>query len=266
MNMSRKSRSFICKEPLFLLRFFVLFFMVGLCLCIVSKSYSKNSECNLSDAIALYYGFKYEQAFICFTSESLSEIPASNLYLGMMYFFGQGVEKNTSKAIFYYKRAAESGDPRAEYLLGSYYLHDFDKVDSALRLLEKSAATNEPFALHKLGELYFKGDLVKKDACKAIEYLTKASSLGHAKSDVYLGLSFMSGECVNIDYAKAYMHFNRAAEAGLPIAHYYIAVMYENGMHVERDCFNALKYYNKAAAKGFTMAEEKVNSLTKSCR
>ena len=45
----------------------------------------------------------------------------SQLNLGTRYFAGEGVEKSISKAVYWFRKAAEQNDEKAQFLLARFY-------------------------------------------------------------------------------------------------------------------------------------------------
>jgi TPR repeat protein len=77
--------------------------------------------------------------------------------LGNAYNFGRGVEQNKSKAIYWYKKAAEKGIAQAAY---------------------------------NLGRMHYFGDGVEQNKSKAVYWYKKAAEQGFASAQYNLGGSF----------------------------------------------------------------------------
>ena len=90
--------------------------------------------------------------------------------LGVMYYNGQGVNKDYSKAVYWYTKAAEQGGAEAQF---------------------------------KLGLMYNNGLGVNEDYTKAVYWHTKAAEQGGAEAQYILGLMYYEGHGVNKDYTKA---------------------------------------------------------------
>ena len=73
---------------------------------------------NLEEAIALYQESQFTQAYELFYPLATYERDAeAQYYLGMMYFEGEGVEKDIDKAQQLWKKAARSRHRDAAYRL-----------------------------------------------------------------------------------------------------------------------------------------------------
>ena len=88
-------------------------------------------------------------------------------YLGRMYLNGQGVPKNDSQAVDWFRKAAKQGDPLAQYYLGLMYYNEKGGVprdySQAAGLYRKAAEQGLPDAQFYLGVMYEHGEGVKKN-------------------------------------------------------------------------------------------------------
>ena len=76
--------------------------------------------------------------------------------MGYLYQEGQGVEKNYSKAIKYFRLAAEQGDPLGMFNLGVMYYKGkgvYQDIEEALRWFERSAECGNEAAIDVLKEI-----------------------------------------------------------------------------------------------------------------
>ncbi len=65
-----------------------------------------------------------------------------------------------------------------------------------------------------MGELYFKGDGVKQNKSKAIDFYTKACDNEHYNSCNTLGIIYIKGDGVKQDKSKAKGLFAKACDGG----------------------------------------------------
>ena len=76
--------------------------------------------------------------------------------LGVLYYFGNGVDRDYRQAVEYFQRAANANDAAAQYHLGLCYLESHgvrqDPV-KARELLQLAADNGEKRAADKLNEL-----------------------------------------------------------------------------------------------------------------
>lgn len=105
--------------------------------------------------------------------------------LGFAYARGQGVSKDESEAVKWYRKAAEQG----------YFV-----------------------ARHNLGVAYANGQGVLKDEAEAVKWYSEAADQGYAAAQFNLGLMYANGRGVTKDDAEAEKWFRRAADRGYEAA------------------------------------------------
>ena len=96
--------------------------------------------------------------------------------LAEFYYQGYGTQKNTERALKWYRKAAKFNSGHAQFKAGVIYLKEgeFQDAERGVKYLEKASENNLNAATHLLGLLYLEGKLVDKDIEKANSYLTKA--------------------------------------------------------------------------------------------
>lgn len=124
------------------------------------------------------------------------------------------------------KKAAESGDPKAENSLGvMYYTGEVISKDSSGKTLDndpaaaagwfyRSAMQGFADAQFNLGLLYANGEGIAKDSAKAAEWFKKAAEQGNVDAQNNLGAMYYLGEGVPKDYAIAAEWLKKAAAQG----------------------------------------------------
>lgn len=117
--------------------------------------------------------------------------------LASLYYYDRYGHVDFAKAVEYLEKAVETGDGRAEVLLGKCYLNgegvpqDYEK---AFHLLEKGALLDfSGEAIYLLGDMYLNGWYVKQDKPQAYQmYLRTMNILDYRDltcADVYLRLA-----------------------------------------------------------------------------
>jgi len=119
-------------------------------------------------------------------------------------------------AMGWYLKAAEAGEPRAQFLLAMQY-----------ELGVRGAPNME----------------------KAFHWYQQAAEGGYAQAQYKLGL-LLSKKGGEDDFAKAGDWFHQAAEKGVAEAAFNYALMCEQGLGVEKNLNEAMVWYEKAAAGG----------------
>jgi TPR repeat protein len=150
--------------------------------------------------------------------------------LGYMYRDGDGVEKSGKEARKWFLMAAQTGDAVAMYNLA---LELDDNVD-AVRWYRKAAESGYPKAANNLGWAYERGQGVEKDLSKAVYWYKKAADLGLSQAMVNLGRAYGAGNGVAQNVEEARRWFNKAAELEHPQA------MFEAALLEPRPAFKTL--------------------------
>ncbi|CAI8602967.1 unnamed protein product [Vicia faba] len=139
--------------------------------------------------------------------------------VGLFYYFGlRGLRRDHSKALSWFLKAVEKGEPRSMELLG---------------------------------EIYARGAGVERNYTKAFEWLTLASK--HHLYSAYNGIGYLYVKGYGVDsknYTKAKEYFEKAAENDEVGGHYNLGVMFLKGIGVKRDVRLACKYFIVAANNG----------------
>ena len=101
----------------------------------------------------------------------------AQFYLGEAYRLGRGVTADTDLAIVWYRRSAALGNARARDALG-LTLFASGKRPEAIPLLEKAAEGGDARALYVLGTAHFNGDNTTRDWPLAYAMMMRASANG----------------------------------------------------------------------------------------
>ncbi len=101
---------------------------------------------------------RYEEAFSWYSQNE--EDPRCLFSLAVLYYNGQGVEKNFTKSTEYYTKAADAGVPQAMTSAGFAYANALgvpEDFDQAVKYLKMAVAKDQPAAKITLAELYARG-------------------------------------------------------------------------------------------------------------
>jgi TPR repeat protein len=174
--------------------------------------------------------------------------------LGVMYYKGQGVPQDYTEALKWYRKAAEQGHADAQYILGIRYSNGqgVPQDDTeAVKWYRKAAEGGNAHAQFRLGLFYYRGVLgVSQDYAKAVKWYRKAAEQGNLDAQLELGDMYDFGYYVPRDYAESAKWYLKAAEQGSTKAQCRIGTFYENGMGVPQHYAKAVKWYREAAETG----------------
>lgn len=154
------------------------------------------------------------------TEEILAGPSNENYHLAMQYLHGNGVTKDSAKAVSLLKKAQKQGHVEASYQLGLCCFHNIiDSSDVDVR-------------------------------SHMFEYFRQAAEKGHLDAQYFLGRCYLEGRCVPKDEKQAILHFVKAAEQGNANAQNGLGYCYYEGIGVPKDEKQAVSYFQPAAAKG----------------
>ncbi|WP_242123066.1 SPOR domain-containing protein [Sphingobium sp. Sx8-8] len=111
--------------------------------------------------------------------------PDAQFNMGQAYKLGRGVRTDAGAAIEWYRKAAAQGHSRAEDNLGLLMFQQGDRA-GALPYLQRAADRGEPRAQYIVGTALFNGDLAPKNWVRAYALMTRASDSGLAQAKASL--------------------------------------------------------------------------------
>jgi TPR repeat protein len=124
----------------------------------------------------------------------------AQLGLAVMYFLGQGVQRNMAAALDWCQKAADQGLATAQYELGQFYEHpwrpELQNYSEAAKWYRKAADQNYARAQDQLGAMYEFGLGVPRDYTKAEEWFAKAGDLASV-ANMYDAVAHDPGKAAN---------------------------------------------------------------------
>jgi len=179
--------------------------------------------------------------------------------LGVAYGNGQGVVRDAAEAVKWYRKAAEQGLHEAQRSLGFYFEFGGGGIEKdsaeAAKWYRKAAEQGNSEAQFNLANLYRTGDGVVKDAVEAAKWMRKAAEQGDAFAQFTLGSMYSQGEGVSKDDGEAVKWFRLAAEQGNDFGQYCLWLSYATGDGVVKDFTEAYKWLLLARARGNALAK-----------
>ena len=200
----------------------------------------------------------YSQAVEWFRKAAEQGVAVAQYNLGIMYHGGEGVAQDDVQAVKWWRKAAEQGDAEAQHNLSLAYSRGEgvaqDDVQAAA-WTRKAAEQEVAVAQYNLGFMYAKGQGVAQDDVQAAAWFRKAAEQGDADAQHNLGFMYAKGQGVARDYSQAVEWFRKAAEQGDADAQYTLGFMYANGQGVAQDWIQAVVWTRKAAEQGHAKAQ-----------
>ena len=184
--------------------------------------------------------------------------------LGIMYYNGEGVEKDLEKAMEYMEIAAGKKEPHAMYVLAvAYYrLNKFgDKTSDIVKaLLKESYELGSPYASDYLACIMInelkEGKNVNKN--ELVIYI-KFGVENELKESIFkYGYIYEKGIGIEQNYEKAYYYYTLAAETKYVKAMIKLGDWYKTGTFLSRNIDLAIKWYEKAAKEDDIESIEKL--------
>ncbi|OVA01700.1 Sel1-like [Macleaya cordata] len=175
--------------------------------------------------------------------------------IGIFYYFGlRGVRRDHAKALSWFLKAVEKGEPRSMELLGEIYARGAGverNYTKAFEWLTLASRQQHFSAYNGMGYLYVKGyGVEKKNYTKAKEYFEKAADNEEAGGHYNLGVLYLKGIGVKRDVRTACKYFITAANAGQPKAFYQLAKMFQTGIGLKKNLPMATALYKLVAERG----------------
>ncbi len=179
------------------------------------------------------------------------------LELAADYFAGRGVPKDLTQSAYWYRKAADQGNPAAQVYLGYMYTVGMgvpqDKVE-AVRWYRRAASAGNAEAEVNLAALYIRGDGVKQDIQEALRLLKSAAEKRDGRADAYLGLASYMGLGVAVDHPAAEAWFKIGVRQHDPEAEFLLASYDANEPGRVPDLVNEAKLLRLSAAAGYVPA------------
>ncbi|WP_235914562.1 tetratricopeptide repeat protein [Rugamonas rivuli] len=152
------------------------------------------------------------------------------------------------------KALSESGDPYAQTSLAGLYKRGKDNLkknpSQAMFWYRKAAEQGNPNAQDALGDAYREGEIVPKDYDQAASWYQKAAAQHYAPSEFQLSLMYQSGKIKPVDYVQAFDWCIQAAEHGHVEAQYLASLLYVDGKATPINYVEAMKWASIARKNG----------------
>lgn len=141
--------------------------------------------------------------------------------IGDMYQKGDDLPQSSSKAVDWYRKAAENGEAGAQMKLASLLLQGQNATSNygeVHRLCEKAANLHFSPGAYCMGQLYEQGLGVERDISKAAKWFGEAANMGLAAGALRVGEMYWNGEGFKQDKISAYEFIYIASTSDLPEA------------------------------------------------
>ncbi|MBN2731507.1 MAG: sel1 repeat family protein, partial [Balneolaceae bacterium] len=199
------------------------------------------------------YEFNLDQAII---DEVVNEgDDVALFYLAKLYYYGYGVSEDQSKALKYYKIAAEKGSAKAMNNIGNMYYNGSSVTEEShtdgVSWFRKAAELGNPIAMRNIGLFYEENGWTTEDYDDAQEYYLKALKAGRSRT--YRDLARLYEIYPNTELLKV---LESAAQQQNRYAQYAMGYANLMGLRVPFDVNKAREWFERAAAQNHSDAKE----------
>jgi len=181
--------------------------------------------------------------------------------IASLYYDGAGVPKDMKEAARWYGLAAKGGRP--EHLLS--YGHVLNQgagvtknVARATEHFRRAAEGGNAAGAVEYGIALRRGFGVRQDVAGSIKWFRIASRAGNAQADHWIAASYLRGEGVTKNPARGIRSLRRSALNGRAAASYALGTCYERGNGVGKSLDEADQWFERAAEMGHKPALERL--------
>lgn len=172
----------------------------------------------VNEAFVAYTQRNFEEARTKFRAAAIDRDNAiAQIYLGFMYYEGQGVEKDRREAFRWFERAARKRLALAQYNVGMMYADGqgvMQDYAQAVYWYGQAAAQGFAEAQFRLARMHQRGLGVPASIPETVQWMTRAAESGHTAAQLAVGIMFRDGNGVGRSFPRAHMWMNLAAQAG----------------------------------------------------
>lgn len=206
--------------------------------------------------IMLYYGHgvqqDYNQAFKWL--KMAAGYGAYNAYdiLASMYAFGQGTTQNPTEAFKCAKIAADNGIITSYFKVGTMYSNGEgveQNYQEAYKWIKKAAEAKDPYSYGALGIMYYQGIGTAIDLKEAYRIAKIGAEYENPEAMELLARMYREGKGVSKNIIDSFEWQKKAAEKGFVSSFIWLGVMYEDGLGTSKDVNEAITWYKKAYDK-----------------
>ena len=212
-----------------------------------------------------YDGMDSEKAAGLAIRAAKDGIPESQLYAGLAYMDGVGVQQDYREAARLFRLAANQGNDEARTDLAFLFQQGLGvekDVSKGFKMYRTAAKNGNLNAMFHLAICYEYGTGTDLDLDKAVEWYTKGSDAGDPFASERLAYLIMDGyNNVPADQPKGFELFLKAANSGIAGSMFMVGYCYVNGFGVDPDMGEAKKWLKMASDSGIQEAKELLDKL-----
>lgn len=164
--------------------------------------------------------------------------------LGLLYYYGQGIEKSYAKAVECFTNYAKVKYESScvEYPLSRFEKRGYPKIDVCFFFAELGSGGAQSDA----GYYHYLGEGIEQSYEKAVEWFAKAAENGNANGQNNYGVCYQYGHGVEQSYEKAVEWYEKAAAQDNATALWNLSYCCYHGLGTKKDVKRAGQLYMKA--------------------
>ena len=181
--------------------------------------------------------------------------------IGKQYFYGQGAERDYSKARLYFEDVAKKGNQYAAYHLGKLYASEQNEhydLGKAVKYLKQSDLKRNKYAQYTLSKLYLAEDQNRTEGLKLLE---RSADAGFVPAQYKLGRIYTDGQAEEFNFEKGMVYLTMAAQEENPYAQLSLGLIYLKGEYCKRNIEIAKEWLQKSTANGNEIAEKILDNI-----
>lgn len=204
--------------------------------------------------------------------------------LAVMYAQGIGVDRSSRQARIWYRRAAEKGSPKGQYVMGQ--LLEASDPSQAIPWYRDASEQGNADAQFALAKLLAVSPNVERSVAESwswmaqaakngnseamvalsraaggefplahrMEFLENAAKNGHIEAQFTLAEKYAQGDGCSRSWSVACRWYQAAAEQNHSLAQCRLAACYARGMGVKKDASMAFAWFERASSQGLPLA------------
>lgn len=185
---------------------------------------------------------------------------SAQLILGALYNKGGVIPRDDRAAAVWFQKAAEQGNPEAQYQLGSLYENSQLTQNYAQAVIwhHKAAQKGSAKAQVRLGHIYSRGLGTTQNYNDAILWYGKAALQGNAEAQHSLGLMYTLGKGLPQNDQLAIGWLTKAAAQQYPDSELLLGRIYQDGTGTDKKPVLAYALYDLAVKHKTTFLNDAV--------
>ena len=183
--------------------------------------------------------------------------------VGVLYMRNFTV-KDEKKAVELFRKSAEQGDARGQWLLGLCYRSGTGVEKDgrkAFNLFQKSADQGSSSGQELLSFCYYRGLGVEKNERKAFDLAKASAEQGNAEGQGLLAMYYLMGIGVRKDEIKAFDLAKSSAKQGVAIGQTVLAICYLEGIGTQKDEKKAFELIKLSSEQGDAIGQYLLGGL-----